>query len=292
MESLQIKSNDDIEVLTVNKELIKKEQFNGFKIQKNAVLMFFKKLPKCAYGLVISLLASVAELIPNLASKVPFVGYVFDAVMAYGKNVVAQITADTFFDDIIVPIAGVEKNMDNNAYCKLFTQFNHHEGAYFHITSLIKTLSTFAMEHPGLALAGGSAIATLAITAYANRMRYNDMNSKQQEVYTLLKKVLKKAKKIKKIGNGDILVNDLNITYDIIECIGEYVDMLDTIQSILLRLQEAIENKNETEYERCRLELETSVFNFDRDHDNILNKKMQLVVETKTLEDEGGVAKS
>ena len=139
------------------------------------------------------------------------------------------------------------------------------------------------MEHPGLVLAGGVALLGVAyevisvITKGVSRkIKFNKMSNKQKEVYLLLKDILKKSRKIKKADNGKILVNDLNITCDILNYLGDYVSMLDEIQNILLRLQSAIDTQNENEYEKCRQDLESSVFNFDRNHDNILNKKMHL----------------
>lgn len=284
MEEKEIIKNDDIEVLNVNKELIKQEKHNGFKVKKNYLWMFVKNLPANVYKLTVLLLATIADYIPNIVSKVPIIGYGVDALRALGTQYFTQVTSDEVFDTLICPMFNIPVGFEHNEYNRAFAEFTHHKGEYFKYSLLIKTVAQFAMEHPALIIAGGAAILGLGIKLVetlvkktVRKVRFNKMNKKQQEIYLLLKDILKKARKIKKAENGKILVKDLNITYDIVNYLGEYVDMLDNIHNILSRLQQAIENKNETEYERCRLDLETSVFNFDMTHGNILNQKMNLI---------------
>ena len=280
----------DIEILNVNNELIKSEKPNGFKIKNNNLIMFVKKIPSNLYKLGVLLLATVADIVPNIVSKVPVVGYAFDAIKAAGEQHYAQVASDDFFDNVICPMFGITVDFNSPDYAIPFANYTHHEGKYYKISLLIKTISQFAMEHPGLVLAGGAAIVGLAYKAIAAIVKgvkrkhdFNKMNDKQKDIYLLLKDILKSSRKIKKADNGKVLVKDLNITYDIVNYLGEYADMLDKIQNILQRLQSAIKSKNEVEYEKCRLDLETSVFAFDRNHDNILNKQMHLEEDSKGL---------
>ena len=281
------KEIQDIEVLNVNKELITNEKHNGFAIKKNKALMVLKKIPGNIYSLTVLLLAAIGDAIPDFISRVPLVGLGVDALRALGTQYFTQVTSDTAFDELICPLFNIpvdNVNFENPIYNKAFAEFTHHNGKYFKISLLIKTVSQFAMEHPALIIAGGAALAgfaykvgSLIIKKMVRSMKYNDMNEKQKETYQLLKEVIKKARKIKKIGNGDILVKDLNITYEIIEHLRDYPDMLDKIEGILTRLKVAIENKDEAEYENCRLDLETSVFTFDNQNDNLLNREMRLI---------------
>jgi len=278
----------NVEILNVNRELIQKEKPNGFKIEKANLLMFVKKLPGNIYKLLVLFLATVADFVPNFVSKVPVVGYAVDALRAYADQYVAQAGSDIFFDKVICPLMGIEVDMTSPKYALPYVQYTHHEGKYFQISMAIKTIAQFVMEHPGLVLAGGAAVVGLAyklisiiFKTIGRKMKFNRMNKKQREIYLLLKDVLKKSGKIKKADNGEILVKDLNITYDIINYLGEYADMLDRIEDILLTLRSAIERKDIEAYEKCRIDLENSVFSFDESHDNILNKEMHLVENTK-----------
>ena len=281
-------TKDLIETLNVNEELIKEEKHNGFKIEKSKLLMFIKKIPGNIYKLVVLFLATVADLVPNFVSKVPGIGYVVDAFRAYAEQYVAQAGSDIFFDNVICPIVGIEVNFTNPDYALQYVQYTHHEGKYFQISMIVKTVAQFAMEHPGLVLAGGAALVGLAykfvsiiLKKMGRAIEFNSMNKKQQDIYRLLKDVLKKSRKIKKSDNGEILVDDLNITYEIVNYLGDYADMLDRIENILINLKGAIEREDQIAYEKCRLELESSVFNFDLEHGNILNKKMHLTEKTK-----------
>lgn len=280
----EIKKVNDVEVLNVNNELLIDERKNGFKIKNSKLVMTVKKIGSNVYKLAVLLIAAISELVPEFLHKVPLIGYATDAIVAYAKNYGAQYASDEFFNKIICPIFNLPVNIYDPEYCMAYTQFTNHEGKYFQISLIIKTIATFAMEHPGLVLAGGLALAGLVyklastiLKKYAERMKYHDMNAKQQEVYKILKEVLKKTKKIKKVANGDILVKDLNITFDIIGNLGSYPEMLDRIEDILLNLKNAIEQKNESFYEMYRQELETIVFDFDKVNNNLLNKEMRLI---------------
>ena len=283
---------NDLQVLNVNKELINLEKHNGFNIKKNNFLMFVKKLPGNIYKLVVLLLATIADKVPEFISKVPVIGYGVDFIAAGAKNYVEQVGSDEFFDKILCPLFGIKPDLTSPEYALEYVQWTHHEGELFKYSLLIKTIATFVMEHPALVLAGGAAIAGLAykllstiVKGVSRKVKFNKMNKKQQEVYLLIKSILKKSRKIKKADNGKVLIKDLNITYDIVNYIGEYADMLDNIHNILTRLQAAIDNKNELEYERLRLELETSVFSFDRSHGNILGENLHLEESNKEVKE-------
>lgn len=278
------KLNNDYEILTVNNELIQNEKLNGFTIQKSDFWMTVKKIPSNVYKLCIVVVASLSEFASDFLANVPVLGYAVDLVAAYGKNLVSQVASDEFFDNIICPLFGIEVNFASPAYCSAFVEFTHHEGKYFQVSMLIKTIATFMMEHPGLVLAGGAIIVGLLVKLITkmlkglnNSIKYNDMNNGQKEVYQLLKEVLKKSRKLKKSNNGEILVDDLKITYEIIDNLRDYPDMLNIIKTILLKLNSAIENNNIDEFEKCRLALESNVFMFEQEHDKYLNKKMHLV---------------
>lgn len=285
--------NDEIELLRVNKDLIKQEKTNGFKIQKSKLSVFLKKLPSNIYKLVVLFLGAVADRVPDFLSKIPILNYGVDAIKAYAEQYVSQVGSDEFFDQILCPLFGVTVGEHNTLeYLQPYWEYTHHNGKYFQVSLVIKTICEFVMEHPALVIGGGALLAGLVVKGIAsvyksikNKVKFNSMNKKQQEIYLLLKNILKKSRRIKKADNGKILVNDLNITYDIVNYLGEYADMLDEIQGILIRLQEAIENKNEDEYETCRLELENRVFSFDRTHDNILNKQMNLIENPENVKD-------
>lgn len=269
----------DIEVLNVNKELITQEKHNGFKIKQDKLLMVLKSLPSNMYKLAIILLAALTESIPNFISKIPGINVLASALVSAAKVYATDETFKAIFERFIAPLYNVSAG--TSEYQSVWFEYTYpDEPKYKYITFPIKSIAMFAMEHPGLVLAGGAALIGVVvklISAVVKKVKFNKMNKKQQEVYLLLKKILKKSRKIKESDNGKTLVNDLNITYTIINYLGDYVDMLDTIQDILLRLQSAVDNKDEIEYERCRLDLETSVFTFDREHDNLLNKKMHLI---------------
>lgn len=283
----------EIEILRVNTDLIEQEKTNGFKIQKSKLSVFIKKLPSNIYKLVVLFLGAVADRIPNFLSRIPILNLGVDAIKAYAEQYVSQVGSDVFYDQVLCPLFGITVgNHDTLEYLQPYWEYTNHKGKYFEVSMVIKTISQFVMEHPALVLGGGALVAGLVVKGIAavyksikNKVKFNSMNKKQQEIYLLLKNILKKSRKIKKADNGKILVNDLNITYDIVNYLGEYADMLDQIQSILLKLQTAIENKNENEYEACRLELENSVFSFDRTHDNILNKKMNLIENPEKIKD-------
>ena len=276
--------NNDYEVLSVNNELIQNEKLNGFSIQKSDFWMTIKKIPSNVYKLCIIVVAALSEYASDFLAKVPVLGYAVDLVAAYGKNLVSQVASDEFFDNVICPLIGLEVNFSSPAYCSAFVEFTHHEGKYFQVSMLIKTIATFMMEHPGLVLAGGAIIVgllvkliTKMIKGLNNSIKYNDMNNEQKEVYQLLKEVLKKSRKIKKGNNGEILVDDLNITYEIIDNLRDYPDMLARIKTILSSLKTAIENNNIDDFEKYRLALERNVLMFEQEHDKLLNKKMHLV---------------
>ena len=269
----------DIEVLNVNEELITQEKHNGFEIKHGKLLMVLKKLPANMYKLAIILLAALTESIPNFISKIPGINVLAGALVSAAKVYATDETFKAIFENFIAPLYNITVNSPE--YKDVWYEYTYpDQDKYKYITLPIKSIAMFAMEHPGLVLAGGAALIGVVvklISAVVKKVKFNKMNKKQQEVYLLLKKILKKSRKIKESDNGKTLVNDLNITYTIINYLGDYVDMLDTIQDILLRLQSAVDNKDEIEYERCRLDLETSVFTFDREHDNLLNKKMHLI---------------
>lgn len=280
--------NKDIEVLNVNKELINAEKPNGFKIQKNNLLMILKKVPKNIYRLVVVFLAAIGDAVPGFVSKIPLLGYGVDAIKAYGENFLAQMASDEFFDSFICPMVGITPDFDNNIYTRAYTEFTHHKGQYFQLSMTIKTITTFVVEHPALILAGGAALLGLAykvgsaiIKKISRKIKFNELNDKQKKIYEILKEILRKARKIKKVENGDILVKDLNITYEITDHLRDYPDMLDKIYEILLKLDNSITKKNQNEYEKCRIELETCVFDFDKTHGNILNEQMHLVEDTQ-----------
>ncbi len=277
-------SNDDIEVLTVNNELIRNEKLNGFDIKKNTFLMFIKDAPGNIYNLCILAVAAISEYVPEILAKVPGIGYLVDLIAAYAKNYASQVVSDEFFDNVICPLIGLEVNFASPEYCSAYVQFTHHEGEYFQISMLLKSIATFAMEHPGLVLAGGALLVGLVIKLFigickkiSNSINYNSMSDKQKDVYKELKKVLKNSRKIKKTENGKILLTDLNATYQIIENIQDYPDMLNKISELLTRLNKAIQNKDRKSYETIRNELETHVFNFEKENNNLLNKKMRLI---------------
>ncbi len=282
-------SREEIELLNVNEELIKNEKPNGFAIKKNKLLMMIKKLPSNIYKLTVLFLATVADFIPDFVRKVPLIGYGVDFIAGLGKNFVEQVASDEFFDKVICPLVGIVVDENNPAYTRGFFEFTHHKGDYFEISLAIKSIATFVMEHPALVLAGGAVVAGIAyklvsgiVKGISRKVKYNKLNDKQKQIYQLLSQILKKARKIKKVDNGNILVKDLVITYNITDHLREYPQMLDQLSVILLKLKEAIEKKNDTKYEEYRVELENKVFAFDKEHGNLLNKEMNLIENPKS----------
>ena len=281
---------NNIEVLTVNKELIKKEDLNGFKIKRRQVLMTLKKIPANIYKLIVILLATVGDALSDIVSKVPGIGYAVDFIRSYAENMVAQVASDECFDKIICPLVGLTVDKNNFDYLNGYWEFTHHEGKYFQLSLLIKSIATFVMEHPALVLAGGAIVAGLIyklivsiLKSSARLMIYNDSSDKQKEVYLLLKNILKKSRKIKRIKTGQILLNDLEITYEIIGELRNYPDMLNNLYNILYRLKQAIDNNNQTELELCRQELEYCVYTFEFGNDNLLNRKIHLEIEKQPV---------
>ena len=150
--------NNDIEILNVNEDLIKVEIPNGFRIEKSNFKMTVKNTISNIYKFVVLVIAGLSELIPESLEKIPGLKYAIDYIVGYGKNVVSQIASDEFFDKVVCPIVGLEVDFSSAEYCHAFVEFNHHEGKYFQISMIIKSIATFAMEHPGLVLAGGMAL--------------------------------------------------------------------------------------------------------------------------------------
>ena len=282
--------DNDIEILNANNELLQLEVPNGFRIEKSKFTMNIKKIASNIYKLIVLAVAAISEIVPEFLEKVPGLRYAIDFIVGYGKNIVSQIASDEFFDKVVCPMAGLEVSFTSPEYCKAFVEFTHHEGKYFQISMIIKSIATFAIEHPGLVLAGGMALVGLIyklistiLKKYANRMRYHEMNDNQKEIYLLIKDILKKTKKIKKTNNGDILVNDLNITYKIIDNLNNHPEMLDVIHGILLNIKKSITNNEYDSLEEYRIDLENAVAMFENNNDHILYNKMRLVADKKLV---------
>ena len=282
---------NDIEVLNVNKDLIKAEQCTGFKIKKSELWVTLKKIPSNIYKLVVILLASLGDVFANVTSKIPGIGYGVDFIRSYAENFVAQLASDECFDKIICPLVGLPVDKNNFDYLNNFWEFTHHEGKYFQLSLTIKAIATFVMEHPALVLAGGALLVgvlyklvSFILKKMARRIQYNDLGAKQKEVYKQIESVLKKQNKIRKIETGKVLINDLKISYDIIGQLGNHSDMLNKISSILSELNQAIETDNYEEIEKCRTLLESSVYMFEQENDNLLKRTIHLepvLVKTK-----------
>ena len=279
--------NSDIEVLTVNKDLIVNEKPNGFKIQKSNILMVLKKLPANIYRLTVLLLAFVADSVPNIVSKVPIIGYGVDAVRALGTQYATQAGSDYFFKTFFCPFMGVEVPLEGQKasyeYLDLYHEFTNIDGEYFNISLAIKSIAQFAIEHPALIIAGGAAIAGLVykviksiIKKVDRKITFSLLNNKQKKIFELLSEILKKRRKLKKSENGKVLVNDLNITYEIVSNLQNYPEMLSKIYGILLDLDSALDKDDIESFEKCRVLLENTVFTFEKENNNYLNNEMKL----------------
>ena len=211
-----------------------------------------------------------------------------------GENYLEQMASDEFFDNVLCPFFGIKvdpipmNNFANPEYTRAFAEFTHHEGSMFGLSLLIKSVATFAMEHPALVVAGGLAIAGVAIKAItaivkgiAYKVKYKKLNEDQKEIFALIKDILKDSRRIKKGENGKLLLRDLNITYKIVDYLGKYTTLLSDIKGILIQLQTAVELKDTLQYEKCRLALETIVFDFDKKHDNMLEEDLDLIENNK-----------
>ncbi len=274
----------DNEILTVNKDIIKVEQHNGFKVNENKFLMHVKKLPQNIYKLSVALLIAVSELVPDIMKKVPVVGYATDLIATFGTTYASNKAYDKIFDDIICPIMKIQ--FKSPEYFNAYWDFTHTEGKYYMVSQVIKTIATFAMKHPGLVLAGGAVVAGLAVKIVAGigkkiseRIKFNKLDEKGKDIYLLLKDILKKSRKIKHTENGKVLLKDLSITFDIVNQLKDYPEVKDKIKAVLLKIQDAL-NKKSDNYNQYRLELETIVFKFDRKHDSYLNKQIGLLEES------------
>ncbi len=93
----------------------------------------------------------------------------------------------------------------------------------------------------------------------------------------LLKDILKKGKKISHSENGKVLLKDLQITFEIMEHLKDYPDTLAQITRILLALNGALNEKDRKSFEEFRIQLESVVFAFDREHDGLLYNEMGLI---------------
>ncbi len=282
----EVKPVNDLELLTVNKELIKTEKHNGFAIKKNKFLMKVKNIPANAYKLAVVGLAAISETVPEFINKIPGVKYVAGLLVDGAKIYATDQTFEVIFNKLIVPYYHLVEGSD--AYKSLWYEFTNSQGAYYSTSVLIRTVALFIMEHPGLVIAGGAVLAGLAYTivkaigkGVVNRIKYNKMNDKEKEIYRLLKDILKHARKIKSTENGKILVNDLKITIDIIDHLSDYPHVQDKILLILEELKKALDSKNNSNFEKYRLELETLVFDFEKENGDVLFERMKLIEDSE-----------
>ena len=306
MEEQQMVNNNDIELLNVNNQIIGNNgliNYNGFKIQKSSAAVRLKKLPGDVYKLCVIALATLSKLVPDFIKNIPGIRYIADYIVTSGEIYVADTGFEKIFENIICPYFGVDvvtPDVFNNLqpgqqlspkisdYFVLHTQFTNPEGKYYVITNMIKSIITFAVEHPGLVIAGGAVLVGAVIkliTSVVKKIKRTVETSEEEKTVMLqIKDVLKSARKIKKNSpNGKVLVKDLKITFDIIHYLDDYPELRNRISGILYQMQQAIQVKNFDNFEQYRLQLENLVFSFERENNNMLFKKMGLVEDTKTV---------
>jgi len=255
-------TNNEVELLTVNKEKIKDSKPIGYENPKTKkTLLKIKKTGETVAKLAVMAAAAIMET-PILKSAVNAVGAMeANRIMGYISKIVGNIKN--------MPLTKIGNEWIQS---ELYTNMTHPEGKYAWVGYLVHFCVNLAINHPGIIIAGGALLAgfitskivypviqkivRMAKGAYQKASSKKNASEIQLQVYNDIKKILE-SKYFKKIKNHYNFGVTLNNAVKIVGQAKKYETELNNLHNILEIIYEQMTRKEIKDFAQSNINVQT-----------------------------------